>query len=436
MSVAVCLAVVVGVTAAEARQAPVLAAATLNGNDVTFNWSGTAGATGYRLDGGFSSGVYIGSLPVGNVTTYSIGLPNGVYFARIVALTGGGEVASNEIIVQVPAPPSAPTGLTVARNGTGLVAVWTPGGGGGSPLGYRLYASLSPAGAPLAVLTSAIPSWGVAGGVPPGLYYLRVTAVNAVGESAFSNEVAVVMSVGGDCDAPPTPTLTTSAWGPILSASWTPIAGASSYLFNFAGPGGQGQVPFGGNQNRFSARGISFGTWQFSVQAVFACGRAGNAGASTLVVDNTSLKMEPRVPDPAPGTALPVPAYARDVVFQVAAQYRGDLLRSCSNNIWLFRLVEELRKRDKRWGLNWKRANIGDMSTDILTYNWGDQPDEGTPKMRAWDVIAGHCGPNPGPNFDEKTDPAPPDYNGPEKNGRPYSALWTLIPYIEAGFIP
>jgi hypothetical protein len=59
--------------------------------------------------------------------------------------------------------------------------------------------------------------------------------------------------------------------------------------------------------------------------------------------------------------------------------------------------------------------------------------------MRAWDMIGGHCGPNPGPNWDEKTAPNPPQFNGPTSiggNGQPLSALWTLIPYIQAGYTP
>ena len=74
--------------------------------------------------------------------------------------------------------------------------------------------------------------------------------------------------------------------------------------------------------------------------------------------------------------------------------------RSClehgGNNRWLFRVVKALRERDKRWGLNWKRANVGDMSQDVITFNWGTDPDEGTFKLRAWDIIGGHCGSRPG----------------------------------------
>ena len=120
------------------------------------------------------------------------------------------------------------------------------------------------------------------------------------------------------------------------------------------------------------------------------------------------------------------------VVREIAAAYPGDLRNSCrefgGNNRWLFRLVAKLRERDKRWGLNWKRAIVGDMSQDVITYNWGDEGDEGTFKVRAWDVIGGHCGNNPGGQASEITDPNPP---APSRGAR-----WTLQPYIQAGFIP
>lgn len=414
-------------------QAPVLASPNVSNTSapfsVEFNWSATAGATGYRFDAGVAPGVYVYSQPLGLVTTLTLpsAVPAGTFYVRVVAQTPSGDVPSAEVAFSAPAPPAAPTGLSVARNGTGLVASWTPGAGGGVPSGFRLYVGTTPGGT-LAVLPSNTTTWGIAGGVGPNTYYMRVSAFNAAGESAQSPEVTVIMPVGGACDAPPSPALTTSAWGPFLTASWTPVAGASSYLFSYNGGGASGQVPFGPGQTQFSVQGLSAGTWQFGVQAVFACGQAGALGPSTLVVDNSNLKMQPRAADPATG----VPSYANSVVNEIAARYPGDLNRSCrehgGNNVWLFRLVEELRKRDKRWGLNWKRANVGDMSQDVITYNWGDEADEGTFKLRAWDVIGGHCGPRPSAQFSEITNPMPPNFS--------FNARWTLIPYIQAGFQP
>ena len=84
---------------------------------------------------------------------------------------------------------------------------------------------------------------------------------------------------------------------------------------------------------------------------------------------------------------------------EIARAYPGDLRNSCveqgGNNTWLFRLVQRLRQEDSRWGLNWKRGRIGDLSQDIVTYNWGSEADEGTRQIYVLDVIGGHCGGNP-----------------------------------------
>ena len=94
------------------------------------------------------------------------------------------------------------------------------------------------------------------------------------------------------------------------------------------------------------------------------------------------------------------------------------------NDTWLFKLVRELRKRDSRWGLNWKRKVVGSMSHDIVNYNFGAGTDEGTTNVYSFDVILGHCGDNPGAKFENITDP----------NGA--GAMWTLKLYIAAGYQP
>ena len=47
---------VVAVTSAEARQAPVMNAPAVTGADIAFSWSATPGATSYRLDAGLAPG--------------------------------------------------------------------------------------------------------------------------------------------------------------------------------------------------------------------------------------------------------------------------------------------------------------------------------------------------------------------------------------------
>ena len=111
---------------------------------------------------------------------------------------------------------------------------------------------------------------------------------------------------------------------------------------------------------------------------------------------------------------------------EVARQYAGDLRNSCveqgGNNTWLFRLVQRLRQEDTRWGLNWKRGRRGDLSQDIVTYNWGSETDEGTRQIYVLDVIGGHCGSNPGAAWINQTGVGGAD------------AIWTLLPYSQAGF--
>jgi hypothetical protein len=126
---------------------------------------------------------------------------------------------------------------------------------------------------------------------------------------------------------------------------------------------------------------------------------------------------------------LPLPSYGESVVQAMANAYRGDLENSCvehgGNNVWLYRVVNTLRQRDSRWGLNWKRGNRGDMSQDIVTYNYGSNPDEDTTDVYIVDAIGGHCGGGP--------DWAWFDQTGATRNGGGIGR-WTLQPYLRAGF--
>jgi hypothetical protein len=429
--VAIALGVWSLMAGAAQAQPPSMSAPVVSGANVTFNWTPTAGASSYNIQAGLASGVYVLNANVGNVTTFQAVAPAiGAYYVRVQALPGG--EFSNEVVAVVSSlvtPPATPTNFQAYRNGPGNVVIaWAPGAGGGPVSGYQLRVGTAPGGADLGIIPLGAPGLA-AGGIPSATYYLGVRAVNAGGPSPEAPEVALVMN--GACDAPPAPTLTTSAWGNFLTAVWSAVPGAASYNFAAAGPGLPAPVtiPFGGNTTQFLYPGLPTGTWNFGVQAVFSCGQPGAFGGSTLVVDDSSLRMQPRAPDPADFADV---SYAAGIIRDIANRFGGDLRNSCKehggNNRWLFRVVQALRERDKRWGLNWKRANVGDMSQDVITFNWGPDPDEGTFKLRAWDVIGGHCGNNPGWQFSEITNPMPPNYS--------FGARWTLLPYIQAGFIP
>jgi hypothetical protein len=125
----------------------------------------------------------------------------------------------------------------------------------------------------------------------------------------------------------------------------------------------------------------------------------------------------PRTPDPPPGARLPEPN-GLPIVEAVARQYPHFLLRSCQEHggTWDFMdtLVDTLRRTDTRYGYIWKRGVVGDPLMDVVGYNWSSEPDEGTRNVYTFDVIGGHCGPNPTPTW-VNTQPG----------GGPGQSVWT-----------
>lgn len=127
-------------------------------------------------------------------------------------------------------------------------------------------------------------------------------------------------------------------------------------------------------------------------------GPAGSeSGSSSEGADTGPQPGEPAGPPQAVPPAPAPDAFA--VVEQVALEHPDWLLGSCvdmgGNNEFLFEVVRRLREQDDRWGLNWKRGVIGDMSQDIVDYHYGDGVSEESTDVYIIDVIVGHCGDKP-----------------------------------------
>jgi hypothetical protein len=124
--------------------------------------------------------------------------------------------------------------------------------------------------------------------------------------------------------------------------------------------------------------------WRMVKEGVFWFGET----ASQAVIVNCAEEPNPEEPAPLPDES--------DRVDELAAERPDLLMQSClrdgGNNEFLFELLRRLRVGDERWGLNWKRGNVGDLSQDIVNYYWGPgDPQEGSTDVYPIDVIVGHC---------------------------------------------
>jgi hypothetical protein len=226
------------------------------------------------------------------------------------------------------------------------------------------------------------------------------------------------------------PTVTTNVNGTLVAVQWTPIPGAQAYDLEVSGTL-SGGTTVGASPTSYSINAPP-GTYTLRIRA-----RAGSivgpfsdpvtisVGAATPAPAPAPGPVPPptgnRTPDPPPGAILPLPGYGPTVVSQMAAMFPGALRNSCGNNEWLLRLVYQLQQIDTRWGLNWKRGNIGDLSQDVVTYHFGPGPDENSTDVYIIDVIFGHCGGNPGPNWGDVT---------AETRHQGTIGRWTLAPLL------
>ena len=189
---------------AAAPNAPTNLAAIVNGNAVTLTWTAPATgtpATSYVVVASLSpGGTPIAGFPLQNTTLAVSGVPNGVYYVRVIAANAeGASGPSNEIVVVVPssggsctAPPDAPTNFIATVQGSLVTLGWAAPAAGCALTGYVIQAGSAPGLTNIAVLNvGALTTLSVS--APPGIYYARVLALNAFGASAPSPEIVVTV---------------------------------------------------------------------------------------------------------------------------------------------------------------------------------------------------------------------------------------------------
>jgi hypothetical protein len=333
--------------------------------------------------------------------------------------------------------------LSVSANGATVTINWTDLSAQGA-LGYNLVVGTTSGGSQVASVNLPSTITNIVVAAPSGSYFLRVRGLAASGFGPFSNEASVTVGASGPgpgpCAAPSAPTVSATTAGLSVTVDWGAAAGAAGYRVEFSmTPTGTNlvQTVGAGTQSYSQYVGMA-GTFYVRVVAVNGCGStASSTVAFTTGAGAPPTGSGPRTPDPAPGQLLPPPAYVGDVVQAMARAYPGDLFNSCrehgGNNVFMFRVLQALRQRDSRFGLNYKRGQYGDLSQDIVTYNPTDRPDDRESRVYLWDIIGGHCGDSPGPNWADVTS-ATWTQRGNPACGTEWCAMWTIEPYLRAGF--
>jgi hypothetical protein len=181
---------------------PTSLSATALSGQVNLGWTGSTGASTYRVQRGTSNGGPYSLIATVNGTSYSdTGVSNGTTFYYVVtALNATGESAPSNQAAATPGCtlPAAPSGL-VTTAGSGQVTVsWSAVASANS---YKVKRSTTSGGGysviASGVTTSAYVNTGLSNGTA---YFFVVSSVNACGESSNSSQVA---GTPGTTPAPP-----------------------------------------------------------------------------------------------------------------------------------------------------------------------------------------------------------------------------------------
>jgi hypothetical protein len=296
--------------ALSAPSAPFGLTGSVLGNTVFLEWhdpSGDDRPTSYVVEAGSRPGLSdLANADLGSVasTLVANAVPSGTYYIRIRARNAAGlSSPSNEIALVVgggvpcPSAPAAPTSLVATATGSAVTLTWAAPSGG-CATGYVIEAGSAPGSSNVATVnTGTSATVFTAAGVGAGTYYIRVRAVNALGSSAASNEVA--LSVGGTapCTAPPVaPTnFTAAASGATVSLLWTGSPDATSYVIEAGSASGLSNIlvsDTGGTATSLVTT-AGAGTYFVRIRAKNTCGVSSPSNEAVLVVGANTAVLTP-----------------------------------------------------------------------------------------------------------------------------------------------
>ncbi len=245
------VSVTVGVGSPVFPSAPQNLRAVVTGGTLSLNWtapSSIAPVASYVLRAGTTPGrADIGTLPLGLETSYTTPLGairEGIYYVRLSALNAYGEgppSAEVRITVGPHSLPSAPQNLRAVVTGNTISLTWTAPSSITPIAGYVLRAGTTPGRADIGTLPLGLETSYTTplAAIREGIYYVRVSALNAYGEGSPGAELRI--AVGQSCTTPGPPTLVASKSGNVITAAWTtppggPISGYAVLVNAVAGP--------------------------------------------------------------------------------------------------------------------------------------------------------------------------------------------------------
>lgn len=277
---------------------PAGAAATPGNGQATVTWKSVTGASSYNLYWSTTFGVTraTGSEVAGVTSPFvQTGLMNGAtYYYVVTWVSDDGESAeSTEVSATPTTVPAAPAAVT-ATPGNGQATIsWSAVRWATS---YNLYCSTTSGvtktnGTQIANATSSYVQSGLVNGTT---YYLVVTAVNSVGESAESAQVSVAPTTAAP-PAAPTGLTATPGDGQVTLA-WSASTGATSYNLYWStkyGPTKVGGTQIVGATRPYVQTGLTNGTtYYYVVTAVNANGESAESthdAATPMTVSGREL---------------------------------------------------------------------------------------------------------------------------------------------------
>jgi chitodextrinase len=189
----------------------------------------------------------------------------------------GYNVLSSSVTVGTPTIPAAPADLTATAGNSQAALAWSASSGAAS---YSVFRSTTSETGYAAIASGVTGTSFTDTGLTNGTtYYYVVKAVNAAGNSGYSNEASATPSNVVPPPAAPTG-LTATAGNAQVSLAWTASTGATSYRVLRSATSGSGYALLSDNVSgtSFTDTGLTNGTtYYYVVQAVNSSGNSGNS---------------------------------------------------------------------------------------------------------------------------------------------------------------